>query len=283
MLVFSTPQYDYLKQSFLDIAEEGKLEWREFLDGEVYTRILSKVDHEDVVFIAGLVSDRDFLNVFDICCAITKLGAKSLSIIVPFMSYTTMERATKEGEVVRAKTRARLLSSIPQAYQGNQILFLELHNDSLAHYFEGNITAKNISSEDLIIEKIKELNLSDYTLLATDEGGAKKIRKMADKLNVDLSFLIKRRKFNTVSSKLVIDVETDTVIIYDDMIRSGNTLVEALEKVKDKNIYVFTTHARFVDGALEKIKKYTNNIYATNSLVHNVNSIDISKLLKDNL
>ena len=58
-------------------------------------------------------------------------------MVIPFFGYGTMERAIRTGEIVTAKTRARLLSSIPMASRGTQVFLLDLHVSAVAHYFEG--------------------------------------------------------------------------------------------------------------------------------------------------
>jgi len=116
----------------------GEVDVREFPDGERYQRIVTNVSDKDVVLVGGTISDKATLEIYDLACALVKYGARSLDLIIPYFGYSTMERAVKLGEVVTAKTRARLLSSIPSASQGNRALLLDLHSDGIPHYFEGN-------------------------------------------------------------------------------------------------------------------------------------------------
>jgi ribose-phosphate pyrophosphokinase len=46
-----------------------------------------------------------------------------------------MERAVLPGEIVTAKTRARLLSSIPKSNRGNKVLLFDLHSEGIQYYF----------------------------------------------------------------------------------------------------------------------------------------------------
>jgi ribose-phosphate pyrophosphokinase len=93
----------------------GKVEVKDFPDGERYQRIVSDISDKDVILVAGTISDQDTLELYDLACALVKYGARSLDLVIPYFGYSTMERSVKRGEVVTAKTRARLLSSIPWA------------------------------------------------------------------------------------------------------------------------------------------------------------------------
>src|SRR5262249_55894485 len=97
----------------------GEIERGTFPDGERHLRVISEVNDRDVVLVGGTVSDAATLELYDLACAIVENGAATLTLIVPWFGYSTAERAGAPGEAVVAKTRARLLSSIPAAKLGN--------------------------------------------------------------------------------------------------------------------------------------------------------------------
>ena len=66
-----------------------------------------------MVLLGGTPTDLDALEVYDLGYAISRAGAHSLSLVMPYFGYATMERAVRPGVVVTAKTRARLISAIP--------------------------------------------------------------------------------------------------------------------------------------------------------------------------
>src|SRR5258706_3173216 len=114
-LLFSTGSYAYLAAKFLAAGafDPGTVERKHFPDGERYLRIADDPRGRDVVLLGGTPTDTDTLELYDLGCAISRSGARSLAIVVPYFGYSTMERAVKPGEVVTAKTRARLISAIP--------------------------------------------------------------------------------------------------------------------------------------------------------------------------
>lgn len=260
-LVFSTASYRHIAGQ---IAKAGKfpcglIEEQTFPDGEYYHRIINQVRDRHVIFVGGLINDRDTLQMYDLSCAMVKYGAISLQIVIPYYGYGTMERSVKPGEVVKAKTRARLLSSIPKAFLGNQILLLDLHSEGIPYYFEGDITTIHLYAEEIIIKAIKDLGYRNYILGSTDAGRAKWVQSYANRLGVTPAFIFKKRISGTKTKVEACSAEIDgtDVIIYDDMIRTGGSLMaaaEAYKKAGAKRISAVTTHGIFPGDSLNRIE-----------------------------
>ena len=112
-LLFAITGYEYLSEKVLALGhcERGEIEVSHFTDGERYQRILSNVEGREVLLIGGTVSDSATLELYDLASSLVSYGADSLTLVIPYFGYSTMERAVKPGEIVTAKTRARLLSA----------------------------------------------------------------------------------------------------------------------------------------------------------------------------
>lgn len=262
-IIFSTQNYTYLKDKLLALNnnyENGLTEVRFFPDGERYQRILSDVNGKDVVIVGGTISDSDTLELFDMACAIEKYGGKTLTLVIPYFGYSTMERAVKPGEVVTGKSRARLLSAIPITGRGNQVLLFDLHTSGLQHYFEGNIRPIHVYCKDLVIEAARELGGEDFILACTDTGRAKWVESLANDMGIYAAFVFKRRisAENTQITGINADVKGKNVVIYDDMIRTGGSLINAAQAYKDagaQKISAITTHGIFPNNAMERLEK----------------------------
>ena len=273
-LIFSTANYEYLKLQILiqDEFEPGEVEVKYFSDGERYQRILSQVDGREVVLIGGTISDSDTLEMYDLACAIVAQGALSLLLIIPYFGYSTMERAVKKGEVVTAKTRAYMISSIPNTSMGNRVILLDLHTEGLPYYFEGKIRPIHLYAKKIIVEACNELYGNDFVLASTDAGRAKWVESLANDMGVSGAFIFKRRISGdeTEITSINFDVKNKNVIIYDDMIRTGGSLMNAAKAYKEAGatkISVVTTHGLFLGDSIEKIKRSNlfDHIYSTNS------------------
>ncbi|TAE00779.1 MAG: ribose-phosphate diphosphokinase [Bacteroidetes bacterium] len=260
-IVFSTEKYNYLKKNLLAEGnyESGELTRKTFPDGEKYYQILSNVQYKEVVLIGGTISDQETLELYDLATGLVEYGARKLNLILPYYGYSTMERSVKKGEIVTAKTRARLISAIPQAYFGNRVILLDLHSEGITNYFEGAIRPLHLYAKPLIIEAAKELAGENFVLASTDAGRAKWVESLAYDMHVDAAFVYKRRLSgsNTQVTGINADVKNRNVVIYDDMIRTGGSLLHAAKAYADagaKKIFVIATHGIFPNNALQKIK-----------------------------
>lgn len=237
----------------------GEVERRSFPDGERYRRIATPCDGGDVVLVGGTISDGDTLELYDLACGLVGCGAERLSLVIPYFGYSTMERAALAGEVVTAKTRARLLSSIPTAGRGTRVFLLDLHVDGLTHYFEGAVHPVHVSGKPVTGAAVRRLgDGGDYVLGCTDAGRAKWVESLASELGVEVAFVYKRRLAGnrTEVSGVSAHVRGRKVIIYDDMIRTGGSLMGAAAAYRDAgatSIAAVTTHGLFCGDALARL------------------------------
>jgi ribose-phosphate pyrophosphokinase len=261
-LVYSTEAYTYMLPALATAAGGvlGALERRYFPDGERYLRIRDDVRGRDVVVLGGTVADADALEIFDLACALVRYGARSLGLVIPFFGYSTMERAVLPGEVVTAKTRARLLSAIPPAPMGNTALLLDLHSEGIPHYFGDALVARHIYAKPLILAAISSLGGEEKVIAAPDAGRAKWVESLARDAGLPAAFVYKRRLSGeeTVITGVNADVRGRDVILYDDMIRTGGSLLGAARAYRDagaRRVFAITTHLLPPDGALARLRE----------------------------
>jgi ribose-phosphate pyrophosphokinase len=261
-LLFAIKDYGYLAEKVLACGEfeKGELEVNHFTDGERYQRILSGIENRDVVLIGGTVNDRATLELYDLASSLVSYGANSLTLVIPYFGYSTMERAVLPGEIVTAKTRARLLSGIPKSNRGNKVLLFDLHSEGIQYYFEHDLYPVHVYCKDIVIKAALEYGGDNFVMASTDAGRAKWVESLANDLGVNAAFILKRRLKgdHTEVSAINADVAGKTVIIYDDMVRSGGSLLNAANTYKDAgagDIYVITTHGLFVNDGINKLKR----------------------------
>lgn len=274
-VLFSTAPYAYLAQRLLaesgERLEAGRLTVRDFPDGEHYHRIDSEVRGRHVWVLGGTIDDTATLELFDIAQGCVQCGAFSLTIIIPYFGYSTMERGTRPGEIVKAKNRALLFSSIPRTPLGNRIVLFDLHAEGIPYYFDSDVQPLHIYCSSLVQEAALALAGKDFVLASTDAGRAKWIESMANEMGVSGAFIYKRRHSSTETEVLAINapVEGQHVVIYDDMIRTGGSMLQAARAYLHEGattISFVTTHGLFTNNALERI--------ADSGLVQRVVSLD---------
>jgi ribose-phosphate pyrophosphokinase len=259
-LVFSTAAYEYLGRAIALGAgwELGRVVRETFPDGEHYHRIETATADRDIVLVGGTIDDAATLELYDLACGVTTGGAYRLRLVMPFYGYSTMERSVRPGEVVKAKTRARLLSSLPQASRGTQVFLLDLHVDAIAHYFEGAIRTVHVYGKHLVTAAARAFGGDDFVLACTDAGRAKWVESLANDLGVDAAFVFKRRTSGreTHVTGVSARVAGKRVVIYDDMIRTGGSLLEAAAAYRDAGavaIDAVATHGLFPGDSLARI------------------------------
>lgn len=245
----------------LGLSSVGQVARETFPDGERYQRLEEDVEGADVVVVGGTTNDAATLELYDLASGAVAHGARRLFLVIPYFGYSTMERAVKGGEIVTAKSRARLLSSIPHAGLGNHVLLMDLHSEGLPYYFDAGFHAVHVYAQPVILQGIQALALAgdgDYVLAATDTGRAKWVESYANLLGVPAVVALKRR--TSGNQVEIVDfsgpVEGKHVVIYDDMIRTGGSLLEAARAYRAagaKRIDVIATHGVFPGDALERL------------------------------
>ncbi len=262
-LAYGTSSYQYFVDGLCGFEpfERGQMTRHVFPDGERYQRLTAPVRGRDVIVVGGTVSDQETLELYDLAYGLVQYGVDTLAIVAPYYGYSTMERAVRPGEVITGKTRAMLLSSIPRARICNEILMVDLHTEGIMHYFEGSIRPYHIYAKRLIADIIRGLpDSSDIVLASTDAGRAKWVETLANELGVDAAFVYKRRLSGkeTQIRGINADVRGRHVVVYDDMIRTGGSLIKAGQAYRDAGAAKLTavaTHGVLPGDSLERIRQ----------------------------
>ncbi|MDA3961744.1 MAG: ribose-phosphate diphosphokinase [Planctomycetota bacterium] len=260
-VVFAQPHYEAMAASIANElgAELGEVERRVFPDGEHYQRVVTQIADRDAILVGGTVDETATLTMFDLGCAISKYGARRLDLIIPYYGYSTMERSTIPGEVITGKTRSRVLSAIPAAAAGNRAWFLDLHAEGIQHYCEGHMVARHIYAKPVLLPVMRELGGEGMVLASTDAGRAKWVQSLSNELGCAAAIIIKRRLSGdeTMVSSVSCDVEGRRVVIYDDMIRTGGSLLGAAKTYLDAGataVDVVATHGVLPGDAFKRLR-----------------------------
>jgi len=95
-----------------------------------------------------------------VMCALPKLLAKRIKIVVPYFPTGTMEHVSNYGEIATAKTLARMLSSIPSCAGGlPQICICDIHSLTNQYFFGDDVLVRSETCIPLLLfqlERIKE-------------------------------------------------------------------------------------------------------------------------------
>jgi len=254
-------------------------EEREFEDGEHKIRSLVSVRGKDVYIIQSLYSDENMSVNDKICRLLFFIGslkdssAGKITLLVPYLAYARKDRRTKSRDPVTTKYIAQLLEAVGM----NHVVTLDVHNlqayQNSFRCYTDHLEAKNLFAHYFL----QMLPNEELVIMSPDAGGMKRATDFKStlerqlKVNLPLVFMEKNRSGGVVSgTNLIGEVKNKTVIIIDDLISSGTTLVRSAVACKEsgaKKVYAAVTHAVFSPLANENlIHPALEKIVITNSI-----------------
>jgi len=234
----------------------GKIKLSTFSCGEKYVALEETVRGEEVFIIQTCTDqnvDKDFMELFLMCDAARLAFASKIHVIIPYFGYARQDKVHKPREPISAKLMADLLVKSG----ADHVVTLQLHTDQTQGFFD--VPVDNLYVHRMFAQYFKKKNLKDVVVVSPDAGGAKNAKKFADELGAPIAILHKTRPEHNVSAvtHVVGDVENKTCIIYDDMIDTGGSMVNAkaalIKHKAKKDVYLCATHAVFSGEACKKL------------------------------
>jgi ribose-phosphate pyrophosphokinase len=205
-------------------------------------------------------------------------------VVIPYMAYARQDKAFLEGEVISIS----ILAEIIECFGVSRVITVDIHSQSSLSYF-GNII-KNISAIPVLAEyALQNVFLNNVLIISPDFGGLKRAQKFGEIIQREVTFLKKTRDRLTgmVSIEDVLDfkVKDKDVILVDDMISTGNSIIKACEVLRKngaERIFVICSHALLLDKALDKIiQAGATEIISTNSIPNSCSKVDLSKIISE--
>jgi len=233
--------------------ELGKINIYRFKDGEICVKIEENVRGKDVFLIQPTCPpvNENLMELLITMDAFKRASARRLTAVLPYYGYARQDRKDKPRVPITAKLVANLLVSAG----ADRILTMDLHAPQIQGFFD--IPVDHLFAAPVIVNYLKEKKLKKPVIVAPDVGGVKTARAFAKRLSASLAIVDKRRlgpdQVETVH--LIGDVKNSEAIIVDDLISTGNTMIEAAEKLIAHGasaVYGVCTHAAFSDETPNK-------------------------------
>lgn len=252
----------------------SSLEIHVFPDGEKRVRVLTDVVDDDSIIVqpTNPPADQNYMELFFIVDAIKRSGAKSATIVIPYVGYQRQDHVFRTGEAVSLEV---VLKTLAAAGASDMIVF-DLHSIRIEQ--AATIPLIHLSALPLFAAEIKKRGLEkDAMLISPDMGGTRRIRVLS-KLLGDMTFgaIEKNRDLATgnVSATALKELTgpiAKRAIIVDDMISSGKTIVTATNLLRDKGVeevYVFATHPVFSNGAAKVLQEaLVEKVFVTDTIL----------------
>ena len=227
-----------------------------FSDGEIRVEIDESVRGADVYLIQSTCApvNENLMELLIMVDALKRASAGSVSAVIPYFGYARQDRKSAP----RAPISARLVTDLLKTAGVNRLITMELHAGQIQGFFNGPVD--HLYTAPVMMKYLKSLNLVRPVIVSPDAGGVERARAYAKKLNASLAIVDKRRAGPNVAEvmNLVGDVEDCDVIVVDDMIDTGGTLVQAAEALKNfgaRRVFSCATHPVLSGPAIARISE----------------------------
>lgn len=179
-------------------------------------------------------------------------GANSIHAVVPYYSYARSDKK----DAPRISITARLVADLMTTAGAQHIITMTLHSPQVHGFF--NIPTDHLTAHSVFVDYFEKQDLSKTVVLSPDIGNAKRAEKLANALALPLAIAQKKRESDThVNIDNVLgDIEGKRIIIFDDEIATGGTIIEIIRHLKENGATSFVvacTHGLFLKDAPHKL------------------------------
>jgi len=256
-----------------------------FPDGEFRIRYPKPVKGKTVILVESLGQPNDkIVEMLFAAYTAKDLGAKKVFLVAPYMPYLRQDKRFHPGECVSNGILGKLFHVF------DYILTVDPHLHrvkSLKGLFKTKV--EHISANSLISDYIAK-HMKNPVIIGPDEESYQWAKTVAKYLDCK-AIVLKKKRWNSrtvrIKMKEDIDLSKNDVIIVDDIISSGHTMMETVKEAKRqgaKRIYCMTVHAIMADDCDKKLMKLgVKKILSTNAITGKTNVIDLAPMLADKI
>lgn len=258
---FSHPKLSEEIATYLGL-DLGRVKLSKFSCGETYARILENIRGVEVFIIQTAtknVNDNimELLIMIDAC---RRASAKKIHAVIPHFPYSRQDKKSASREPISS----RLVADLLETTGVDRVITMDLHADQVQGFFK--VPVDHMTSLPLFETYFKNKKVfgKNVVIVAPDTGRAKAAKKFADRLGsgTEIAIIHKHRDPNkhneSETMHLIGEVEGKIAILYDDIVDTGGSMINALnvlQKNKAKEVYMAATHAVFSGPAIERLSK----------------------------
>lgn len=261
------------------------VEFKSFPDGESYLRFLGDVEGDRVCIVqtACPPQDTNLLRALLMADTAVELGAEEVVLVVPYLAYARQDKRFLEGETVSLKTVLKLF----RATAVKKLITVDAHNPKVLE--EAGIEAQNLSAIPLLAEHLRKRGLRGALSLSLGKKALDMAVKGGEVLGGGHACLITRRDLLTgrVVVEGALEARARDVVIFDDIISTGGTMVEAVKAVVKqgaRRVLAACVHPLLIRDAMEMIlRSGAEQIVGTDTVPSPVSFVSVAPLIADAL
>ncbi len=236
--------------------EPGKIRIHKFSNENIKVKIEENVRNDDVYVLqsASKPLNEHFMELLIILDALKYASARRITVVTPYYFYA---RSDKKDEP-RISITARLVAELLKAAGADRIITMELHAPQIMGF--SRIPMDQLLPTQILLNHYHQKDLSNAVIAATDVGGAKAARKFARQLGLPMVVMDKERigdKEKVIINNIIGDAKNKDVLIIDDEILSGGSVLEAVKFLKEhgaNRIWAGCTHGFMTSKVLDKFQ-----------------------------
>src|SRR5512146_757725 len=207
----------------------GQANIKRFSNENIFVQIQENVREREVFVVQPLSSpvSENLVELLIMIDALRSASARRITAVVPYYSYARSDKKDKP----RISITGRLIADLLVTSGANRLLTMTLHSEQVQGFFR--CQADHLSATPILCDYFSKLNLENCVALATDAGSARRAGSYATRLNIPLAFIDKRRVSDRkVEVRAVVgDVKGKTILLFDDEIATGGSLLEAVSSL----------------------------------------------------
>ena len=259
-----------------------KTEIRVFPDGESKITLKGKISKGKIIVVHSIFPPVDS-NLFQALSLISKAKEYSseVVIVIPYLGYARQDREFLPGEIVSMKVLGQLFRGVG----ASKVIVVDIHSKIGLNLFR--IKSENVTAIPDLVGYFKKLDLKNPLVISPDQGGKQRAKEFADEYKSEFLALKKQRDRKTgkvqIKNENLDEVHGRDLIIVDDMISTGGSIIKAtefLKKQKCKRVFVACTHALLINNAEKKIRKAgVSKIISTNTIPGKTSIVDVSNTI----
>lgn len=228
-----------------------------FPNDNIFIQLHNSVRGQDV-YVIQTTSKPVHRNLMELLIMLQTLrldSAGRVTAVVPYLCYARSDKKDKP----RVPITARLVADMIEVAGADRYITLDLHAGQIQGFF--SIPGDVLTTFHLLSDYVQELlpHMRDPVVVAADLGFAKKGRNFAAKIDAPIAFIEKRRsgvEDAPAAMTIIGDVNQRDVIVVDDEVDTGGSVVEAVKMVKShgaRNVYLVFVHPVLSANAAERL------------------------------
>ncbi len=254
-----------------------------FPDGESYVRLETSVHGEDVAIVQTTCPPAQDARLFQLAFmadAAKRGGAAKVTAVVPYLAYARQDKMFLAGEGISVETVSRVL----KAAGIDRLITVNIHSEHTLQNFP--FPAKTVSAIPLLAEYFVNKGFKGAFAISPDKGAMYIANQAKSILSGDAGYLEKQRDRYTGQTKQTathLNVKNQTVIIFDDIISTGGTIVGAAKILREqgaKHVFCACVHGLLIEDAEKRILEAgVEEIVGTDSVPSSVSKVSLAPLL----